>query len=110
MGGGRFTLIGGMNAPPIFMKIGLEIHHISKYIVCFSRSMAVHLISVVGLVVFLISCGGAVIRLEEVCHVVEGRCNLMGEGVYRGCIDSPAVKVYDCFPVSNFIKFTLTSY
>ena len=37
------------------------------------------LISVVGLVAFLISCGGAVVRLEEVCHVEEGRCNRRGE-------------------------------
>ena len=57
-----------LNATPIFMKIGLEIHNISKYIVCFSRSMAVRSISVAGLVVFLISCGGAVIRLEDVCR------------------------------------------
>ena len=74
MGGGKFT-----ECSANFMKIGVEIHNISKYIVCFSRSMAVRLISVVGLVVFLISCGGAVIRLEEVCHVEEGRCDWRGE-------------------------------
>ena len=80
-----------LNAPPIFMKIGLEIHNISKYIVCFSRSMAVRSISIAGLVVFLISCDGAVIQLEDVFRVEEGRCDWRGEGVYRGCIDSPAV-------------------
>ena len=56
-----------------------------------SGSRAVRSISVAGLVVFLISCGGAVIRLEDVCRVEEGRCDWRGEGVYRGCIDSPAV-------------------
>ena len=80
-----------MNAPPIFMKIGLEIHNVSKYIVCgFSLSMAVRL-SISIVVAFLISCGGAVIRLEEVCDVERVRCNWRGEGVYHGCIDSPAV-------------------
>ena len=55
-----------------------------------SRSMAVPTISV-AVLVFLISCGGAVIRLEDVCRVEEGRCDWRGEGVYRGCIDSPVV-------------------
>ena len=88
-GGGRFT-----ECTANFMKIGLEIHNISKYIVCFSRSMAVRSIFVAGLVVFLIKCSGAVIRLEDVCRVEEGRCDWKGEGVYRGCIDSPAVTFY----------------
>ena len=56
-----------------------------------SRSMAVRTISVACLVVILISCGGAVIRLEDVCRVEEGRCDWRGEGVYRGCIDSQVV-------------------
>ena len=75
----EILLIGGMNAPPIFMKIGLEIHNFSKEIVCgFSPSMAVRLL--ISIVAFLISCGGAVIRLEEVYHVERGRCNWRGRG------------------------------
>ena len=83
--GGKFT-----ECSANFMKIGLEIHNISKYIVCFSRSMAVRSISVAGLVVFLTTCHGAVIRLEDVCRG-GGEVRLEGEGVYRGCINSPAV-------------------
>ena len=38
--------------------------------------MAVRLL--ISIVAFLISCGGAVIRLEEFCHVERGRCNWRG--------------------------------
>ena len=70
-----------------------------------SRSMAVRTISVAGLVVILISCGGAVIRLEDDCRV-EGRCDWRGEGVYRGCIDSPVV-TFNYFGVGGGSRFEM---